>query len=103
MEVEAASFNTLMDSMSWIDKVDKALSTWIPSTTYRGELSCVIEPPPLTRMRTCALGEPSEPVTCTPASLPARDSSAEFRGMSFRSREVTEDTEASTSFLLTDW
>ena len=83
--------------------MDNPFSTCTPSTIYKGELSCVMEPPPLTLILTSASGEPSAVVTCTPANLPANASAAELTGTSFRSLALIEETEANTFFLFTDW
>ena len=53
------------------------LPTSNPSNMISGLLSCVIEPPPRTKILISASGEPSTAVTCTPGSLPTMASAAE--------------------------
>jgi hypothetical protein len=72
MAVADASFNTSTDAISCGDITFNASSTWIPSIIYKGELSWVMDPPPRTLITAAASGEPSVPVTCTPANLPAK-------------------------------
>ena len=99
--VDAASFNTVMLSISCGDSTANAFSTCIPSTTYNGEPLWVIELRPRMLMSTSAPGAPSETFTLTPASRPARASAAELLGLSFNSFAVIEDTDAVRSLRLT--
>ena len=50
--VEAASFNTVIDSISFVLIEDKSPSNGTPSTTYNGSVPALIEPTP--RIRTLA-------------------------------------------------
>ena len=65
---------------------------------YKGELSLVIDIPPLTLTFTSASGAPSAVVAVTPANLPFSASAAEFTGTSFKSFAVIEETELDNSF-----
>ena len=58
--------------------------------------------PPLTLILILASGEPSAVVAVTPAKRPFKTSAAVFAGMSLKSLALTEETDAITSFLLTD-
>ena len=90
--VAEASLSTSIDSISE-DEISEILSIGNPSTMNRGLLSCVIEPPPRTRICTSASGAPSATVTCTPAIRPARADSVLAIGIDVSALPFTDDTE----------
>ena len=77
------------------------LSTGKPSTIYRGELSCVMEPEPRTRILISASGSPSVAVTCTPAILPERASLTVVTGTAVRALLSMEETDPMRSLRFT--
>ena len=86
MAAEEASFNTSIDSTSFILKVFSC--SWArgtPSTTYKGEVPAVIVPVPRTLICKEEPGAPVDCETCTPGILPTIASAIEVTGCPFKS------------------
>src|SRR5690625_6154149 len=72
-EVEAASFNTTIDSISAEFREAISPSYGSPSTTYSGLVPALIEPTPRTRTVAEVPGCPLLFITCTPATAPDKE------------------------------
>ncbi len=68
--LDAASFKTVVLSISAVFIEDISPSKGTPSTTYKGELPAAIDPTPLIRTVDVVPGCPFVLVTCTPATWP---------------------------------
>src|SRR5690606_10684013 len=77
--VDDASFNMSIVSMS-LGAISEIELTGKPSTIYNGELSWVMEPPPLTLTVSSASGDPSVLDIFNPATRPWIASRAEDTG-----------------------
>ena len=71
-----------------------------PSMTYKGSLLWVMEIPPRTRMEMEEPGPPSDWVTCTPATRPAKACVTSEVGVFIKSSLFTETTEPVKSLRL---
>ena len=73
IELAAASFKTVNDSISWVEMEFSDPSYGTPSTTIYGSWLLEIEPIPRIRMLALDPGVPEEDVVCTPAIEPSKD------------------------------
>src|SRR5690606_6145326 len=102
MDVAEASFNTLNSAIS-SGLIDDRLNPSIgkPSTTYKGELSCVIELPPRMIISDSSPGWPESELTCNPATRPAKACAILGTGARLISSTFTSESEPVKSFLFT--